>query len=409
MIERRKRRTDEDLVSQERRPVNLCGVHLDEAPVLGVAVGFGRDLDRLRVIHPADTAQLRGGAVLCDLGVEGVQLVDGPRGLVHLVGVLLALRGQLGVIGRQPAERVLPDVDVTLELANVGHYVRDDHVVAPGTERNEVLAVPARVRARHARVVGEGWRRAGDVGARQQHNVIGGTAEVEVEPTRALVVGGFQRRDGQAEGRGEVLSVLGDGVYEWVERHELGASSGTRDDGLDKGHLNLGEAGRGEDQLDTVGSGNSVLAGEGMRVHTDREYERAEGVGFPFVGVTEGVDRCPIYPHGVEALVDELEDRKPSGPNVGTVDRTRLTDDSLLLRASTNLPGRTRLVNTWSAARVEIAPGLGVLVGEATCGRCPWSTHRYQSLRARACRESRCQSGKRASRQGRGDPGCRTS
>jgi len=54
--------------SQERI---LRAVQLDEGPVLGVTEGMGRDFDRRGVKHGANGAQLRGGAVLGDLGVAG--------------------------------------------------------------------------------------------------------------------------------------------------------------------------------------------------------------------------------------------------------------------------------------------------------------------------------------------------
>ena len=60
-----------------------------------------------------------------------------------------------------------------------------------------------------------------------------------------------------------------------------------------------------------------------------------------------------------------LKDGDPNGRNVGTADGVRLTDDALLLRALVHFPSRSRLIDTGSAARVEVGPGIAVLVGEA--------------------------------------------
>ena len=92
--EPRKRRTDEDLVSQKRLLMNHSGVYLDEAPVLGVAKRLDRDLDRRRVEDPADGAQPRSGAELGGLGVKCVQLVYPIRRLVHLAGDLVVPRSR---------------------------------------------------------------------------------------------------------------------------------------------------------------------------------------------------------------------------------------------------------------------------------------------------------------------------
>src|SRR5712671_1240099 len=108
----------------------------------------------------------------------------------------------------------------------------------------------------------------------------------------------------EAEGGGEVRSVLGNVVEEGDEWEELGPADGTLDDRLDKGDLDAGEARPGEDLLDAAGSGDGVLVGEGARRHTDGDDERAEGLGLLFVGVGEGVDGCPIYAHGVEVFVE---------------------------------------------------------------------------------------------------------
>jgi len=63
------------------------------------------------------------------------------------------------------------------------------------------------VRARHARVGGEGRRGPGDVSARYHGDAVVVSAEAEVERAGAFVVGGLQGHDGEAEGGGEVLSV----------------------------------------------------------------------------------------------------------------------------------------------------------------------------------------------------------
>ena len=102
-----------------------------------------------------------------------------------------------------------------------------------------------------------------------------------------------------------------------------------------------------------------------MGLHTDGKDERAEGLGLPGVGVGEGVDGRPLYANGVEALVDALADREPSAPSGVTVDRASLTYDALGLRALADAPVRARLEDTGSAAAIEVAVGVGVLVNEA--------------------------------------------
>jgi hypothetical protein len=54
-----KRRTDVNLVSFKRRPINLLLVQLDQGPVFGEIVGLDRDLDLLRVKHEANDALVR--------------------------------------------------------------------------------------------------------------------------------------------------------------------------------------------------------------------------------------------------------------------------------------------------------------------------------------------------------------
>ena len=46
-----KKRTDVNLVSLKRRPINLLVVQLDQGPVFGEMVGLDRDLDLLGVKH----------------------------------------------------------------------------------------------------------------------------------------------------------------------------------------------------------------------------------------------------------------------------------------------------------------------------------------------------------------------
>jgi hypothetical protein len=87
------------------------------------------------------------------------------------------------------------------------------------------------------------------------------------------------------------LSQVRDVVEEGIEREELGScSDGTSGHRLDKRHLDVGEAGLGEDLLDDGGSGNGGVVEGGVGFHIDGEDERAEGLGLPGVGVGEGVD-----------------------------------------------------------------------------------------------------------------------
>ena len=310
---------------------------------------------------PANGAQIRGGSELGGLGVEHVQLVDPIRRLGHLTGDLVAPRGR-----QVPLELAIPDLDVTRELGDLGHHVRDGPGVPSGTKRHDVLLVLAAVGVFHSLIVGECGRWADDVGARQQGNVFGVAAEAEVKRARALVVGRVQSRNWEAERRAEVFPVLGHAVGDGVQREEFGSAAQTHVDHLDKGHLGLGKARLGENSLDIDGSGDGIVIVEGARHHTDREEERAEEVLLSFVSPAEGVNAVEANAHRVEACDDSLKDGDPSRRNVGTADSAGLTNDSLLLRAVAHFPSRARFVDTGRAAGVEIRPGIAVLVGEAT-------------------------------------------
>ena len=100
-------------------------------------------------------------------------------------------------------------------------------------------------------VVGEDGGRADDVGARQQRDGVGPAVELEVQPTRNLVAGRVERRDGEAEERAERLRNFGNRGGDRVNREEWGPAQ-AHDGRLDEGNLDLGEAVRAEDRLDAV-------------------------------------------------------------------------------------------------------------------------------------------------------------
>ena len=251
--EPRIRRTGEDLVAHKLL-VNHLGVHLDEAPVLGVAERRDRDLDRRRVKGPADGAQPRRRAELGGPGVEHVQPDDPIRRPVRLAGDLVAPRG-----GQVPVELAVPDCDVASEFGDFGRHVLDGPGVAPGAKRHHVLLELAAIGVFHALVIGEGRRRVDDVRAREQGDILGVAGEAEIQRACALIVGHVTRRDGEAECGAEVLPVFRNAVGGGVQRGEPGSATKTFVNHLDKGHLGLEKARFGENRLDTDGSSDSVV------------------------------------------------------------------------------------------------------------------------------------------------------
>ncbi len=281
-----KRRTDVNLVSLKRRPIDLLVGQLDQGPVFGEIVGLDRDLDLLGVKHEANYALVRGGTALGDLVVDRVHLLDLLRRLRHQLHVLGAPLGDPAVLSLdglpQPVKHVVPGVDGAEEVADGAHHGLDGVVVADVTERDDLLTSLV-CATRHARVDVD-RRRAGDVGASQDGGAVVVFAKAKVESGRALEVRVLEGCDRETESGGEGLSKVGDVVEEGVEREEVGAGSdGTSDYRLDKGHLDGGEASLGEDVLDDGGSGNSGVVEEGVGLHADGEDERAEGLGLPGV------------------------------------------------------------------------------------------------------------------------------
>ena len=104
---------------------------------------------------------------------------------------------------------------------------------------------------------------------------------------------------------------------------------------------------------------------EGVRLHADRNDERAEGLSLTSVGVGEWIDGSPQDAKRVEALVDFLADREPSVPNLMTIDWARLSNDTLGIGALAFVPRRSSLEDTRSAATVEVGVCVGVSVREA--------------------------------------------
>ena len=314
--------------------------------------------------HEANDALVRGSTALGDLAVDRVRLLDILLRIRHQLLALLASIGDLDNLSLgglpQPAKHVVPDIDGTEEVTDGVHHSLDSIVVGPVTERDELLTSLS-----HARVGIDGSG-TGDVGAGQDGGALVIFVKAEVESGCALKVGVLEGCDRETESGGEGLSQVGDTVEEGVEREELGAgSNGTSDYRLDKGHLDSGKASLGEDVLDDVGSGNGVFVEEGVGLHTDGEDERAEGLGFPGVGIGEGVDGRPLYANGVEVVVDALADREPSGLNGVTVDRASLTFDALGLRTFGDVPVRARLEYAGSAAAIEVFVGVWVVFSEA--------------------------------------------
>ena len=133
------------------------------------------------------------------------------------------------------------------------------------------------------------------MGAGQHGSAVVIFTKTKEESACALEAGVSEGCDGETESGGEGLSKVGDFVEEGVEREELGAGSDRASYyRLDKCHLDVGEASRGEDLLDGGGSGNGSVVEEGVGFHTDGEDERAERLDLSGVGVGEGVDGSPI-------------------------------------------------------------------------------------------------------------------
>ena len=78
-----KRRTDVNLVSLKRRPINPLVVQLDQDPVFGEIVGLERDLGLLGVKYEANDTLVRGGTAFGDLVVDRIHLLDLLRRLRH--------------------------------------------------------------------------------------------------------------------------------------------------------------------------------------------------------------------------------------------------------------------------------------------------------------------------------------
>ena len=106
---------------------------------------------------------------------------------------------------------------------------------------------------------------------------------------------------------------------------------------LNKSHHSVGKANPSEDLLYGCGGGNSGIVEEGVGFHSNEEDKTIERLGLPGIGVGEGVNRCPVYVHGIQGLVDSLTDREPSGPNGMITDQMDLTFDALGLRALVDL------------------------------------------------------------------------
>ena len=319
--------------------------------------------------HKTNNALFRGGTALGDLAVDRVHLLDLLRRIRHQLCMLLAFIGDLDVLSLdglpQPAKHVVPGVDGAEEVTDGAHHSLDGIVVAPVTERDELLTRLTFVPTRHPRV-GVDRRGTGDMGAGQDGDAVVTFIKPEVESSCTLEVGVVEGCDRETEGGGERLSQVGDVVEEGVKREEFGASSdGTSDYRLDKGHLNGGEASLSEDGLDDTGSGNGGFVEEGVRLYTDGEDKRAEGLGFSGVGIGKGVDERPLYANGIEVAADARADREPSVLNGVTVDRASLTFNALGLRAFAGVPVRARLEYAGRAAAIEVFIGVGVVFSQA--------------------------------------------
>ena len=168
-----------------------------EAPVGGLDV----DLDWRRVERPPDGAQRRDRAEPGDGAMELGQGLDLVRR--HLPQGL-DLRARLGL--QVPRELEVPRLDRAGEPGDLVHHALDGAVVAAVVGRDHLLPALAGFGEleRHASCC-RGRRGAG---ARQQRDGVGRAVELEVQPTRNLVAGRVQRRDGEAEERAERLAEL---------------------------------------------------------------------------------------------------------------------------------------------------------------------------------------------------------
>src|SRR6266478_2689902 len=151
-----KRCTNVNLISYKRRGINHLIIHLNQSPVSGVTVGLNHGLDLLRVEHETDDALVKGGAVLSDLAVEHVHLLDLPRRILHPILVLPAPLSDLSLDERpQPSKHTVPDINGVAVVANGGGHGLNGLIKAAVTKHDDLLTSLAVVCTCHARVAKE--------------------------------------------------------------------------------------------------------------------------------------------------------------------------------------------------------------------------------------------------------------